>query len=115
MYPIKEDMIVVPITKRMEIILNIQVCLISQMNINYKENGEKKSFSWKPKALISCILGIQDMIMVPITKRMEFILGIQVYLISQMNFDYKENGENKSFSCESKASILSIPMRRTWL
>ena len=46
-------------------------------------------------------------------KKMEIIMSIQVCLISQMNFDYKENGGKKSFSCKSKASILCIPMRRT--
>ena len=34
----------VPITKRMEIIMSIQVCLISRMNFHYKENGGKKAF-----------------------------------------------------------------------
>ena len=36
-------MIVLPITKRKVIIISIQVCLISQMNFDYKENGGKKS------------------------------------------------------------------------
>ena len=44
MYPNVESMIVVPITKIMEIILNIQVYLISQMNFDYEENGGKKLF-----------------------------------------------------------------------
>ena len=44
MYPNKENMIVVPITKRIEIIVSIHVCLILQVSINYKENGGKKSF-----------------------------------------------------------------------
>ena len=44
---------VVPITKRMEIIMNIQVYHISQMIINYKENGGRKSFSSKSEAHIS--------------------------------------------------------------
>ena len=35
--------------------MTIQVCLIPWININYKENGGKKSFSYKSKALISCI------------------------------------------------------------
>ena len=43
-YPNAKNMIVVPITKIMEIIMSIQVCFISWMTINYKENGEKKSF-----------------------------------------------------------------------
>ena len=34
---------------------NIQVCLISRVNINYEENGGKKSFCCKPKGSISCI------------------------------------------------------------
>ena len=42
-------MIVVPITKRIEIIMSIQVCLISWVNIIYRENGGKKSFSCKSK------------------------------------------------------------------
>ena len=54
-YPNMENMIVMPITKRMEIIMSIQVCLISWMNINYKENRGKKSFSCKSKASMSYI------------------------------------------------------------
>ena len=42
-------MIVVPIRKRIEIIMSIKVCPISWMNINYKKNGGKKSFSCSPK------------------------------------------------------------------
>ena len=54
MNPNEENMIVVPITKRMEIITSIQVCLISCMKNTHKENGGKKSFSWKSKTSISC-------------------------------------------------------------
>ena len=56
---------------------------------------------------------MNNMIVVPITKRMEIILSIQVYHISQMDFDYKENGGKKSFFGKSKASISCISMRRT--
>ena len=49
MYPNGQNMIVMPITIRMEIITSIKVCSISQVNINYKENGEKESFSCKLK------------------------------------------------------------------
>ena len=42
-YPNVENMIVVPLTKRMGII-TVQVCLISWMKFNYKENGERKAF-----------------------------------------------------------------------
>ena len=38
-----------PITKRMEIIMNIQVCLISQMNFDYKEIAGKKPLPANPK------------------------------------------------------------------
>ena len=44
-----EKMIVAPITKTMEIIMNIQVCLISWMAVNYKESGRKKSFLANPE------------------------------------------------------------------
>ena len=39
--------------KRMEIIMSIQVCLISWVNFDYK--GGNKSLSCKSKASISCI------------------------------------------------------------
>ena len=48
-------MIVVPITKGMEIFMSIQVRLIYRMNFDYNENGGKKSFLCKSKASISCI------------------------------------------------------------
>ena len=38
-----------PHTKRMEIIMGIQVWLISRMNIKYNENGGKKRFCYKSK------------------------------------------------------------------
>ena len=49
MHPNKENMIVVPITKRMEIVISIQVYLNSQMNFDYKESGGKKAFLANPK------------------------------------------------------------------
>ena len=55
MYPNVENMIVVPIRKGTEIIMRIQVCFISRMNFNYKENGGKKTFFYKSKASIPCI------------------------------------------------------------
>ena len=44
MSPIMDNMIAKPITKRMEIVMGIQVCLISWMNFDYKENGRKEAF-----------------------------------------------------------------------
>ena len=43
-YPIMENIISMPITKRMEMVMGIQVCLISRMNFDYKENGGNKAF-----------------------------------------------------------------------
>ena len=37
------------------------------------------------------------MIAVPITKNMEIIMRIKVWLISWMNFGYKETGGKKAF------------------
>ena len=45
-----------------------------------------------------------NMIVLPITKRIEITTSIQVCPISRMNFDYKENGRKKNFSCKFKAS-----------
>ena len=44
-YPNVESMIVVPMTKGMEIITSIEVSLISRMNFIYKQNDGKQSFS----------------------------------------------------------------------
>ena len=49
LYPNMENMIVVPITKTMEIIRRIQVCLIQQMKLETKKNGAKKALATKPK------------------------------------------------------------------
>ena len=49
LHPNVENMIVMPITKRMEIISSIQVCLISRVNFDHKENGRKKAFLANPK------------------------------------------------------------------
>ena len=42
------------------------------------------------------------MIAMPITKRMEFAIGIQVCLISWMNFEYMENAGKKAFLANLK-------------
>ena len=41
---------------------------------------------------------MDNMIVVPNAKRMEINVGIQVCLISRMNFDYNENGGMESNS-----------------
>ena len=48
MYLNEKNMIVVPITKKMEVAMSIQVCLISQINTDYDENGGKKVFLANP-------------------------------------------------------------------
>ena len=49
MYPNVENMIVMPKTKRTEIVMSIQLCLISRVNIDYEENAGKKAFHANPK------------------------------------------------------------------
>ena len=49
MYPNMENKIVVPVTKGIEIIMSIQVCLNSWKNFHFKENGGKKAFHANPK------------------------------------------------------------------
>ena len=85
MYPNVENMIVVLKTKRMEIIRSIQVCLIWQINFDYKENGRKKSFSCKSQSQ----WGEHDY--GALNKKNGDYYGMLVYLISCMNFDGKEN------------------------
>ena len=48
-YPNVKNMIVLPITKRMKIIMSTQVWLNSRKNFDYKENGKKKAFVANPK------------------------------------------------------------------
>ena len=43
-----ENMITMGITKKTEIVMGIQVCLISRMNFDYMENGGKKAFPANP-------------------------------------------------------------------
>ena len=53
MYPNAENKIIVPITKIMEVIMSIEVCPIPWVNVDYKKNDGRKSFSCKSKASIS--------------------------------------------------------------
>ena len=92
-----------PITKTAEITMSIKVCPISRMNFNYEENGGGNAFLANPKHQYrvsqyeehDCSANNIDM---------EIITSIQVYLISWININYKENGGKQSFSCKSKAS-----------
>ena len=100
-YPNVKNMIVMPIAKRMEIIMCIQVCLISRKNFDYMENGEKKAFPSNPKINIG-YPKVENMIVVPITKIMEINMSIQICLILQMNYDRKENCWKKAFLSNPK-------------
>ena len=86
---------------------------------NWKTNfnskiGNKRSFSYETKASISLIQSRRMCLWFPIMKRKEIILWIYVYPNWKMNFNSK-NGNKRSFSYETKASISFIPMRRTCL
>ena len=109
-YPNEDNMIIVLITKRIEIVMSIQVCLISQKSFDYKENGGKNLQIHNINIMYP---NKENMIVVPITKRMETITSIQVCHISWINNSYEENGGKKSFSCKFGASISCFPMRRT--
>ena len=81
MHPNEENIIVAPITKGVEIITSVLLCLISSMNIYYKENGGKKAFFANLKYQDRASqYGEHDLAL--ITKRMEIITSIQVGLIS---------------------------------
>ena len=47
LYPV-DNMIALPITKRMEIVIGTQHCLISRINFDYKENSGRKAFFANP-------------------------------------------------------------------
>ena len=57
----------------------------------------------------------ENMIAVCNNKKNKDYQEYQVYLVSQMNFDYNEYSGKKSISCQTKESISCIPMRRTYL
>ena len=71
---------------------------------------ERKTFLANPN-----YPNVENMILVPTTKRMEIIMGIKDCLISWINVDHKENSGKKSFFCKSKGSISCIPIWRTRL
>ena len=72
MDPNKGSVIVVPIIKRIEIIMSIQLCLNSWINFNYEENDGKKAFLANPNINIR-YPNEENVILMPIRKRMEFL------------------------------------------
>ena len=83
MFPNEENMIVVPTNKKIKIITSIQLCLVPQLNINYKECGGKISFFLQIHSIYIVYPNVENMIVVPITKILEIIMSIQVCLISR--------------------------------
>ena len=75
-----ETMIVLPITKRMEIIMCIKVCLISQMKLIIWKMVERKLLLQVQSISIMYPI-MEDKIAMPIAKRTEIVTGIQVCLI----------------------------------
>ena len=100
-YPNVQNMIIVFITKRFEITMSIQVCLISRRNFIHAESGGKKAFLTNPSVNI-VYPNVENMIVMPIAKRMDIVMSIHVCLISQMNFDYMKNGGKKAFLTNPK-------------
>ena len=100
-----------PIIKEKEIIMCIHVCPNWQTNINSKENGGRKSFSYETK--VSSHL----------SQRGEWVYGSQSWKerrllcesvliqIDRRTLILKIGGK-RSFSYETKASMLFIPIRR---
>ena len=91
----------------------IQVYLNWKMNFSSK-NGRKRSFCYKTKASISLIPTMRMCLWCPIMKRKEIVMWIHVYPNWNINFNSK-NGNKRSFSYQTKASIWFIPIRRMCL
>ena len=60
------------------------------MDFDYKENDEKKKLFLQIQSINIMYHNVENMIVVPIMKRVEVITSIQVCLISHMNINFKE-------------------------
>ena len=72
------------------------------MNFNYKGNGGKKKLFLPNQNINIMYPSMENMIVVPLTKRMEIITSLQVHIISWMNFDYSKNSGKKVFLANPK-------------
>ena len=88
----------------MAVITSIKVYPNSRMNINYREIGGKKLFLQIQSTNIVYPI-MEDMIVVPITKKIAIITSIKIYPTSRVTINCKENAGKKSFSCKYKALI----------
>ena len=91
MYPNLENMIVMLITKVMEIAMSIHVCLISWMNFIMWKIVERKLFL-QIQSINIVYLNAKNMIVIHITKRIEIVMSICVCLILRINIGYMEKG-----------------------
>ena len=57
--------------------MSIEVCLISWMNFDHKENIERKLFL-QFQSINIVYPNVENVIALPVTKRMEIIMGIKV-------------------------------------
>ena len=105
--PMRRTSLWCPIMKRNEITIWIYVYPNWKTDFNSKI-GDKRSFSFESKASISLIPMRRMCLWGPIMKRKEIIMWIHVYPNWNTNFNPK-NGNNRSFSYETKASISFIP------
>ena len=107
-------MIVEPITERMKIIMGIQVFSFCEWTLIIRKMTKRKSFLANPKHQYH-VSQWEEHDCSANNKMNEDYYGYPGFLIPSMNINYKENGWKKCISSKSKASILCIPMRGTWL
>ena len=74
--------------------MSIQVCLISRMNLIMWKMVKRKLFL-QTQSINIVYPNVENMIAIPIAKRMEIVMSIQVSFIPRMSFDYKENSGKK--------------------
>ena len=96
-----ENMIAMPITNKMEIVMGIRVYLISWMKLIMRTMVERKLF-FQIQSINIAYPNVENMIVGPITKRIEIVMSIQVCLFSRMNFDYEENGGKNALLANPK-------------
>ena len=108
--PIRRINLSYSIMKRNEITMWIRVCPTCETNFNSKK-GRRRSFVNQTKASMLFILISKTNLWHPMMKRMGSTIWIRICLNWQMNINSRNDGK-KSFSFETKASILLILMRR---
>ena len=96
-----ENLVVVAIRKKMEIIMSIQVCFISKMNFDYTKNGGNKSFSCKSKDQY-CVSQSGEHYCSTNNKKNGDYYEYLRFSPSWVNVSYKENSGKKSFIANPK-------------